>query len=190
MFGTSKRGTTAVVSQLTARHGKLLHPGEAFLGVCDAFGPSAPHPDSLSSSRRGTKAKRNNADPERIAEAHRRIAVARSAVGLGPEDVLDELPSAPQGYRLAHSNDRLFVFDHTGSIYKLQAPTKGLWLQAVDHQDDMFTLIFRSGKDQVAVATRRESVDMTRSFIESFPDRRGQARVVIASNDSGLGFTF
>lgn len=190
MFGAKgKSGSDAILAQLTARHGELLHPGEAFLGVCDAFGPSDPHPAPLS-GRRATKTKRTNVDPEQIAEAHRRIASVRSALGLAPDDVIDELPASRNGYRLAHSNERLFVFDHTGASYKLQASTKGLWLQAVDHKNDMFTLIFRSGDDQVAVTTRRESVELTRSFIESFPDRRGQARVVVASDDSPLGFTF
>ena len=57
---------------------------------------------------------------------------------------------------------------------------------SVDHGDDMFTMIFNNKEERVAVATRRESIEMTKHFIESFPDRRQQTRVISVTNDPDI----
>ena len=193
MFGHKPTRTMdSVLHDVTNRHHSLLNAGERFIAACDTFSTSGPPPASLGTSRRAFRPKQSSEQLAQVtAEAHRRLADVRSAMGLSSGDELDELPPSRNGHLLAHTDERLFIFDGSGHTYLLEASTRGLWLQAVDHANDMFTLVFRSGSNMAAVSTRRESAELTRAFIDSFPDRRNKARIVSTSTrDDTMGFPF
>jgi len=176
-----------VLSQLTKRHRKLLKKGEIFLAACDAFSASEPHPDPLSSRRRRQPVAVTSSKERLRREAAARFRLTSVQVALGlQDDDFSDLPASDNGYLLSHTDRRMLIFDGAGKEYRLQSPMKGLWLQPVDHGDHMFTLIFSNHEDRVAFSTRRESVEMTKYFIDSFPDRRQQTRVVSVTNDSDI----
>ena len=184
MFGSKPpRSTDTVIAQLTKKHSKLLKGDEQFVAVCDAFGADEAHPTPIGD---GHKARDFETLPaanqlQADAAAHLRVSAVRSTLGMEDEE-FSELPPSRTGYLLAHTNQRMFIFDGTGKTYQLQAPVEGLWLQPVDHGDGLYTLVFNNGDERVALCTRRESVEMARQFIATFPDRRGQARIVTLSS--------
>ena len=101
----------------------------------------------------------------------------RSAIGM-VDGEFTELPASASGYVVALTDRRVMIFSADGKSLLTASPLDDLWLQPVDHGDAMFTLVFMTGEDRVAVTTRRESAPLTRHFIESFPDRRDQPRVL------------
>ena len=176
-----------LLARLTKRHRKLTKPGEVFLAACDTFAAGDPHPEPLTSRRRKQPVLPLPAE-ERLqlaAAARFRLASVHAALGMHDTDFA-EMPPSTNGYMLTHTDRRILIFDGSGKDYLLQAPMKGLWIQAVDHGDKMYTLIFNNGEERVAVATRRESVELTKFFIESFPDRRQQARILPVTNDPSI----
>ncbi len=176
-----------VLAQLTKRHRKLLKPGEVFLAACDAFSASEPHPEPLGSRRRRQPVEVTSSEERlrREAAARFRLTSVQAALGVH-DDEFSELPPSDNGYLLSHTDRRMLIFDGAGKEYQLQSQMKGLWLQPIDHGDNMYTLVFSDGEERVAFATRRESVEMTQYFIESFPDRRLQTRVISVTNDSDI----
>jgi len=176
-----------LLRRLSRRHRKLLKSGEVFLAACDAFGAGEPHPAPLKTGlRRQPVAVTTSEETLQIEAAARfRLTSVQAALGM-QEEVFSDLPPSENGYLLTHTDRRMLVFDGTGKQYQVQAPMKGMWLQAVDHGDAMFTLVFNNGEERVAVATRRESVELTKYFIESFPDRRHQARILSVTNDPDI----
>jgi hypothetical protein len=188
MFGSKPPEAIAtVLAQLTKRHRKLLKTGEVFLAACDAFSASEPHPEPLSSRRRHRPVAVTSSEERlgREAAARFRLTSVQAALSVHDDD-FTELPPSDNGFLLSHTDRRMLIFDGAGKKYQLQSPMKGLWLQPIDHGDDMYTLVFNNGKDRVAFATRRESVEMTKTFIDSFPDRRQQTRVLSVTNDSDI----
>lgn len=178
LWRNRKRTMGQVLTQLTKRHGKMLKQGEVFLAACDAFGADEAHPPPLAHGRRQPPSV--DADDDLLrAEAAARDRLASVATTFGVEG-FSELPYSNNGYLLTHTDRRMLIFNGTGKDYLLQSPIIGVWLTPVDHGDDGYTLILTSAEDRVALATRRESVEMTREFIASFPDRRDAARRVIA----------
>ena len=173
-----------ILRRQTKRHRKLLKSGEVFLAACDVFGAGEPHPAPLKTGlrRQQVVVTTSDEDLKREAAARFRLTSVQIAIGM-QDDVFSELPPSGNGYLLTHTDRRMLIFDGTGKEYQLQAPMKGMWLQAIDHGDAMYTLVFNNGDERVAVATRRESVELTEHFIESFPDRRHQARVLSVTND-------
>lgn len=173
--------------RLSKRHRKLLKSGEVFLAACDVFGAGEPHPAPLKTGLRRQPIAVTTSEEtlQREAAARFRLTSVQVALGMQEED-FSELPPSENGYLLTHTDRRVLVFDGTGKQYQLQAPMKGMWLQAVDHGDAMFTLVFNNGEERVAVATRRESVELTKYFIDSFPDRRHQARILSVTNDPDI----
>lgn len=187
MFGKKRDPVDELLGALRRRHRKILRSGEVFLAACDTFNADGPHPEPLTKNRRRqpvmawTKQER----VQREAAARFRFTKVLAALGMH-EDDFAELPASSNGYLLTHTDRRVLLFDGSGRRFHFQAPMKGLWLQPVDHGDDMYTLVFNNGEERVALATRRESVDLARNFIESFPDRRQQTRVVTVTNDPGI----
>ena len=172
------------LSQLTKRHRKLLKPGEVFLAACDGFPAGEPHPLPLRGRLRRPPVQVTSSDERLQIEAAARFRLSSVQAALGMTDTeFGELPATTNGYTLTHTDRRMLIFDGTGKEYLVQSPMKGLWIQPVDHGDDMYTLVFSSGEDRVAIATRRESVEMAKHFIESFPDRRQQTRVLSVTNE-------
>jgi len=175
---------------LTKKHRKLMKQGEVFLAACDAFGAGEPHPAPLGSSRRQPTVAVSSPNDVLLqnAAARDRLAWVQAALGMHDEDFA-ELPVSDNGYLLAHTDRRMLIFDGTGNHYQLQAPMKGLWLQPVKHGNGEYTLVFNNSEERVAVATRRESIELTRDFIRSFPDRRGQDRTLnLKSHDRSIEF--
>lgn len=188
MIGSKPPDAVAdVLRRLTKRHRKLLKSGEVFLAACDVFGAGEPHPPPLKTGlrRQPVAVTTSEESLQREAAARFRLTSVQAALGM-QEEVFSELPPSETGYLLSHTDRRMLIFDGTGKNYQLQAPMKGMWLQAIDHGDAMYTLVFNNGEERVAVATRRESVELTRYFIESFPDRRQQARVLSVTNDPDI----
>ncbi len=172
------------VSQLARRHRKLLKQGEVFLAACDAFPADEPHPLPLSGRLRRPPVQVGSSDERLQIEAAARFRLTSVQAAMGMQDVaFSELPPTNNGFTLTHTDRRMLIFDGAGKKYLVQSPMKGLWLQPIDHGDDMYTLVFSNGDDRVAVATRRESVEMTKHFIQSFPDRRQQTRVLSVTNE-------
>lgn len=174
----------SVLNRLAKRHKKLLKSGEVFLAACHAFDASEPHPAPLKTGlrRQAVAVTTPEETLQREAAARFRLTQVQAALGM-QDEIFADLPPSGNGFLIAHTDRRMLIFDGTGKEYQLQAPMKGMWLQATDHGDDMFTLIFNQGEERVAVSTRRESVELTKYFIESFPDRRQQARVTSVTND-------
>jgi len=172
------RTIESIIAGLTKKHGKLLKTDEHFVAVCDAFAPDHGHPPPIGEGLKASDFEIPFAEGQPVnGQAHLRLNTVRAA--LGHDDFeFTELPSSNTGYLLAHSQQRLFIFDGSGKRYELQAPVAGLWLQAIDHGDGLFTLVFDNGEERVAVATRRESIELTRHFVDTFPDRRGTPRVM------------
>ncbi len=188
MFGSKSSDRVApLLAQLTRRHRKLLKKGEVFLAACDAFSAAEPHPAPLNSRRRrqAIEAPTSEERLQRSAAARFRFTKVLAALGMN-EDDFAEMPQSANGFLLTHTDRRVLIFDGFGQEFQLQAPMKGLWLQPIDHGDDMFTLVFNNGDERVALATRRESVDLAQNFIESFPDRRQQTRVLSVTNDPDI----
>lgn len=188
MFGSKPpRTIDSVIAQLNKKHGKLLKSDEHFVAVCDAFGADEAHPTPLGPGHKASDFETLASDDQlqRDAEAHLRVNAVRTVLGMEGQEFSD-LPMSRIGYLLAHTEQRLFIFDGPGKNYLLQASVAGLWMQPVDHGDGMFTLVFNNGDERVAVATRRESVEMTKNFVATFPDRRGQARVVSLARRSDI----
>jgi len=180
MFGSKPpRTIESVLAHLAKKHGKLLKPGEFFVATADTFAVDQAHPLPIGNGHKASDFETIRADDQlrRDADAHLRVNNVRSVLGMENQE-FTELPASSTGYLLAHTNQRLFIFDGPGKTYLLQAPIEGLWLQPVAHGEGLYTLVFSNSDERVAVATRSESQEMTKHFIESFPDRRGQARVV------------
>ena len=177
----------ARLAKLTRRHRKLMKPGEVFLAACDVFAAGEPYPPPLKTGFRRTPVMVTTDDVrlQREAAARFRLTSVHAALGM-QDEVFSDLPPSDNGYLLSHTDRRILIFDGTGKQYKLQAPMKGMWLQPIDHGDGMYTLIFNNGTERVAVATRRESVELTKYFIESFPDRRQKTRVLSVTNDPSI----
>lgn len=188
MFGSKSSDRVApLLAQLARRHRKLLKEGEVFLAACDAFGAAEPHPAPLNSRRKRQALDASTSEErlQRSAAARFRFTKVLAALGMH-EDDFSEMPRSSNGFMLTHTDRRVLIFDGFGQEFQLQAPMKGLWLQPVDHGDDVFTLVFNNGDERVALATRRESVHLATSFIESFPDRRQQTRVLSVTNDPDI----
>jgi hypothetical protein len=176
-----------VLGRRTKRHRKLLKPGEVFLAACDVFAAGEPHPPPLKFGFRRTPVAVTTSEERLQREAAARFRLTSVQTALGMQDtMLSDLPPSDNGYLLSHTDRRMLIFDGAGKLYQLQAPMKGMWLQPIDHGDAMFTLVFNNGEERVAVATRRESVELTKYFIESFPDRRRQARVLLVTNNPNI----
>ncbi len=188
MFGSKPNDRVApLLAQLTRRHRKLLKQGEVFLAACDAFSASEPHPAPLKSRRRHQAVEVATSEERLQREAAARFRFTKVLAALGMhEDAFSEMPQSDNGYLLTHTDRRMLIFDGFGKDYQLQAPMQGLWLQPVDHGDHIYTLVFNNGEDRVALATRRDSVDLATNFIESFPDRRQQTRVLSVTNDPNI----
>lgn len=177
----------SLLGRLMKRHKKLLKSGEVFLAACDTFAAVDPHPEPMTSGRRKQPVLPLPSEErlQLLAAARFRLTSVQAALGMQDTEFA-ELPASANGYMLTHTDRRMLIFDGSGKTYQLQAPLKGMWLQAVDHGDNMYTLVFNNGEERVAVATRRESVELTRYFIDSFPDRRQQARVLPVTNDPSI----
>ena len=188
MIGSKPPDVVAsLLARLTKRHRKLMKPGEIFLAACDTFAAGSPHPEPLTAGRRKQPVLPLPAEErlQLLAAARFRLTSVQAALGMQDTD-FTELPASTNGYMVTHTDRRILILDGSGKTYLLQAPLKGLWLQAVDHGDNMFTMIFNNGEERVAVTTRRESVELTKYFIESFPDRRQQARILPVTKDPSI----
>lgn len=181
MFGSNsaERTPESVLVLLRRKHRKLLKRNEVFLAACDCFPIEEAHPPPLTSGRVRMPIDLRSPDAQlrSDAAAHVRVLAIRNALGMNDQE-FTELPPSINGYLFAHTDRRLLIFDGSGKRYQLQTPMKGLWLQPIDHGDKTFTLVFTNGDERVAVRTRRDSIDLTRNFIHSFPDRRSQARIL------------
>lgn len=186
-----RRRTTRVARQIlgqqTKRHRQLLKKGEIFLAACDAFGADESHPPPLSTGWNRRRLTIDASDVALRAEAAARTRLANVARLL---DVggFTAMPFSLTGYLLTHTDRRLLIFDGTGKQYLLQAQLLGVWLQPFDHGDGSYTLVLTSIDDQVAFCTRRESADLTRDFITSYPDRRHPIRRVGAGSSQDIAF--
>ena len=180
MFGSKQpRTAETVLAKLTKQHSKLLKAGEQFIATADTFAVDQVHPPAIGDGHKARDFEILNSDEQfaLAGQAHLRLTTVRTALGMGDEE-FTELPDSRTGYLLAHTNQRLFIFDGPGATYLLQAPVEGLWMHPVDHGDGSYTLAFSNGDERVAVSTRRESIEMTNQFIATFPDRRDSPRIV------------
>jgi|GEM_PF-2300341 len=189
MFGSKPAQRTAqtVIAQLRKKHRKLLKPNEVFLAVCDCFPIEQAHPPLMETGFDRLPIDLSSTDSElrNDAAAHLRVVAVRNALGMQDEE-FGELPASKNGYLFAHTDQRLLIFDGSGKHYQLQTSMKGLWLQPIALGDGSFTLVFTNGDERVAVCTRRDSVELTNDFINSFPDRRRQARVLNISDEQSI----